>query len=181
MTEVRLTDEEVLAWLRRARRRVLSKMTMIYFMQGVDGGPIKIGQSTDPEKRLISVQNGNPVKLQLTRVVPGIEADERWLHDLFQDFRLNGEWFKPHPLIARIADAIPDKSLADEPICNHNERLAKHEHHDVCMVIAMTASKYEMTKEEFDLRYKYGFHEQERTITFRPEPDEDGWRNSSAA
>jgi hypothetical protein len=186
MTEVRLNDGEVLDWLESTRtlNRLGDRVkgaTRIYFIQGVDGGPIKIGRSDEPETRLAMLQTGNPVALRITRVITGYSRDEVLLHELFGDFRLQGEWFRPHPVLAAIADAIADESLASEPISigeEHQSWYARRPaYKDICRLSALERG---MDKSEFDLRYEHGLHERERTITFRPEPDGEGWRNTSA-
>lgn len=98
-----------------AGKLVLGK-TMIYFVQAEHGGPIKIGRADKPEERLRDLQIGNPYRLRLTRTVEGVRIDEWRLHRLFAPLRLQGEWFKPHPVLAAMADAKEDPSLADEPI-----------------------------------------------------------------
>lgn len=90
----------------------------VYFIQGVDGGPIKIGRTKDPEKRLRDLQVASPVKLVIRRTFfTERDSDEKDLHSAFSVLRLHGEWFAPHPALARVADAIPDPSIpADEPL-----------------------------------------------------------------
>lgn len=67
----------------------------IYFIQGEYGGAIKIGFSKNPEGRLKQLQTGYPDTLKMLCLVPGSNKDESDLHLEFQNFRLNGEWFKP--------------------------------------------------------------------------------------
>lgn len=83
--------------------------TWIYFIQGKNGGPIKIGQSTDPRARLKQLQTSNPETLVLRRVVNAPEEMEARLHALFRDDQIRGEWFKATPAIAAMANAIPDE------------------------------------------------------------------------
>lgn len=90
--------------------------TYVYFFQAEHGGPIKVGQSVDPSKRIGELQTGNPYKLVARRVVKGDPFDEFRLHDLFRAYRLEGEWFRAHPALAAMCDAIPDPDLADEPL-----------------------------------------------------------------
>lgn len=90
--------------------------TFIYFVQADEGGPIKIGRADDPATRLKELQTGNPSLLILRRCVIDSPDYEWVLHRLFSDFRIRGEWFQPHPVLAAMGDAIPDESLADQPI-----------------------------------------------------------------
>jgi DNA-binding XRE family transcriptional regulator len=77
----------------------------VYFIQGIDGGPIKIGSGNDPEKRLRQFQSASPVILRLLGVIWDAGAwHERDLHREFADLRSHGEWFQPAPrLLAYIA------------------------------------------------------------------------------
>lgn len=70
---------------------------MVYFVQGVDGGPIKIGYTTSMEAdgRLAGLQCGSPVQLRVLHTVRGNQRLERELHVRFAVDRLHGEWFRP--------------------------------------------------------------------------------------
>lgn len=69
---------------------------MIYFIQAADGtGPIKIGVSIRPEKRLEKVQTFSPVRLQIIKTFKGGNAQELAIHHRFAHLRLHGEWFSP--------------------------------------------------------------------------------------
>lgn len=89
----------------------------VYFIQAQSGGPIKIGKAKDVAKRVMILQCGNPDLLVVRRTIPfaDAEAAERRLHRAFTALRIQGEWFKAHPALAAVADAIPDPALADEP------------------------------------------------------------------
>jgi hypothetical protein len=67
---------------------------MIYFIQNVETGHIKIGYAASPEKRLNGLQTGSPHELKLLHSIPGTPADEATLHKKFQQHRLRGEWFE---------------------------------------------------------------------------------------
>lgn len=86
--------------------------TFIYFLQGVNGGPIKIGRADNPIQRRTEMQVGSPVILVLRRAVVGHPDDEKRIHEIFAKYRMHGEWFRPHPDVAAFADAIPDE---DDP------------------------------------------------------------------
>jgi hypothetical protein len=55
---------------------------IVYFIQAGENGPVKIGYTYEPEKRLIAM-----------RVVPGNRYGERRLHQHFAHLRIRGEWF----------------------------------------------------------------------------------------
>jgi hypothetical protein len=68
----------------------------VYFIQAGTDGPIKIGISDNPAKRLAQLQTAHPVGLALLGVVPDVDlALERELHRRFAAYRMNGEWFAP--------------------------------------------------------------------------------------
>jgi hypothetical protein len=77
----------------------------IYFVQGEDYGPVKIGFTShvDPETRLSALQCGSPVKLILRAAVQGTVAEEAELHRRFAAQRLHGEWFIPCAAMEQIA------------------------------------------------------------------------------
>jgi Meiotically up-regulated gene 113 len=71
----------------------LEKETFVYFIQAGDHGPVKIGFSNKPDRRLPQLQTGNHRDLQLRHVIPGDKDTERELHERFADARIRGEWF----------------------------------------------------------------------------------------
>jgi hypothetical protein len=68
---------------------------VIYFIQRGEDGPIKVGTSTDPVERLRSLQTSNAEPLTLLGFMPGGSLEERAIHALLEDGRLEGEWFSP--------------------------------------------------------------------------------------
>lgn len=72
----------------------------VYFIQGADGGPIKIGFTNWAiEDRLKALQTGSPVRLTVLAMIPGDKATEKKLHHKFRKLRVLGEWFKDHERI----------------------------------------------------------------------------------
>lgn len=68
----------------------------IYFIQAGCTGPIKIGRSHDPYRRLDGLQTANPEKLSLLAAFPvDDKINESSLHCTFDHLRIRGEWFKP--------------------------------------------------------------------------------------
>lgn len=70
---------------------------MIYYIQRGEDGPIKIGTSNDPERRLAELQTGSGEPLRLLAVIPGDRSLERQIHSALRDHQGIGEWFKPSP------------------------------------------------------------------------------------
>jgi len=79
----------------------------VYFIQGLDGGAIKIGVSFDPSERLSTLQTASPVKLRIIGLVAGGPRMERALHARLSAHRLHGEWFTDAPeVMAAIAEVL---------------------------------------------------------------------------
>lgn len=85
----------------------------VYFIQADQDGPIKIGFTSDkPEKRLSQLQTGNASALKLLGAINAPASRERQFHAELSEWRLQGEWFAPHPtVLAAIGEA-----LSAEPI-----------------------------------------------------------------
>lgn len=64
----------------------------VYFVEN-GRGFVKIGWSEHLAKRFYSLQTGSPERLRLVLAVPGGRQTERFLHGIFADYRVNGEWF----------------------------------------------------------------------------------------
>jgi hypothetical protein len=63
-----------------------------YFILCQECGYIKIGKTTNIEKRLDALQTGNPFKLKIVLIIKGDKEKE--LHKLFNQYRVDGgEWF----------------------------------------------------------------------------------------
>jgi len=83
---------------------------------------IKIGMAKNVDKRLKSLQTGNPFTLKVWHAYPVETEDARFLekdlHSKFRYSRTSGEWFKMHPHIVKyikshkknMRDAINPKS-----------------------------------------------------------------------
>lgn len=71
--------------------------TFIYVIAGDPAGPVKIGFSNDPHKRLRQLQTGYPGRLTLhyTEAFPEPRARlmERIIHKTIAPRRVKGEWF----------------------------------------------------------------------------------------
>lgn len=103
-------------YIRKDALRILNDPTeeettigeQVYFIQQGDNGPIKIGYSADPHKRLQSLSTASPYPLRLLKVIDGGWMLEQTLHRRFAEHQLEGEWFAPAPeLLAFIAgDAV---------------------------------------------------------------------------
>jgi len=82
--------------------------SQVYFVQrGHDpDGPIKIGSSKNPRKRIQQLQTSSAEPLVLLARCDGSGALEREYHKRFSSDRLNGEWFRPSTAITQEVDRL---------------------------------------------------------------------------
>ena len=69
----------------------------VYFIGRGRKGPIKIGFSKDPQKRMKSLQTGSAEPLSMLGLVKGGRAIEAIIHRRLARNRLHGEWFERCP------------------------------------------------------------------------------------
>ncbi len=75
-----------------------NELGSIYFIKSSNNHEIKTGfTSGDVTKRMSTLQTSHPYKLELLATIPGDTKFENELHRKFQQHRLRGEWFQPHP------------------------------------------------------------------------------------
>ncbi len=87
----------------------------VYFIkpEGMDG-PVKIGCSTAPERRVSELNTWVPFRLELVACAPGEMDMEKRVHYLFAATRLRGEWFNASLALAAFIEhvaahgALPD-------------------------------------------------------------------------
>lgn len=65
----------------------------VYFA-GSDEGPIKIGFTTRPKRRLRELANGQAEEVRMLAVVSGTISLERSLHHRWRHLHIRGEWFQ---------------------------------------------------------------------------------------
>jgi hypothetical protein len=79
-----------------------------YFIQHINGGPIKIGSSVDPYDRLHGLNiNSHDKGYVLIGMERGYKAQETNLHIRFRHLRLHGEWFEPNYEILHYIEWLP--------------------------------------------------------------------------
>ncbi len=105
-TGIRQEFQEFQSFTRYEERR------LIYFIQDQATLAIKIGCSSDPQKRLEGLQTSSPSPLKLLATTVGDFKEEKELHERFEDHRLTGEWFKPHDNLLEEIQAINDVANA---------------------------------------------------------------------
>jgi Meiotically up-regulated gene 113 len=80
--------------------------SVVYFIQSVIGGPVKIGHSVWPTKRLAALQCASPHRLRIVATMPGARGDERHFQHRFDVERMSGEWFEPSQRICEFIASI---------------------------------------------------------------------------
>lgn len=84
-------------------------------------GPIKIGFSDQPERRLNELMMWSPFPLELVAMVPGDRTLEGMLHRAFSDAKSHWEWFHPVP---DLLEAIERMAAGRQP--NKSFDLSRH-------------------------------------------------------
>jgi hypothetical protein len=67
----------------------------IYVVQRGIGGPIKVGFSRTPTRRISELQRQSPEPLVLREIYLGDRRCEASIHQELAPYRMNGEWFQP--------------------------------------------------------------------------------------
>lgn len=76
------------------------KIGTVYFIGAENGGPIKIGFTTNVQTRLGRLQVGSPARLEILALAHDRpRSAECGYHFRFRAFRLHGEWFERVPEI----------------------------------------------------------------------------------
>lgn len=119
---------------------------MIYFIQCGENGPIKIGMSDDPYKRLEQLQTAHHEKLTLLWTT--INYSEQELHDVFNADRIRGEWFKPDNIITHIEE---DEKYT-EIKCFHHEEFSVSESGSGHILIGAGFFDIDISKDGRELR-----------------------------
>lgn len=72
---------------------------MIYVIAPEESSVVKIGHTTvEPSRRVAGLQTGNPERLVLRWSGEGDDKLEKHLHVVFNEYRVQGEWFDLAPL-----------------------------------------------------------------------------------
>ncbi len=92
--------------------------TFVYFIGPIIGGPVKIGFSRNPGRRMLRLSEGAPFPLQLLCAAPGTIYDEKRVHAEFAASRAHGEWFHRTPELidliscVKLTGALPSHILS---------------------------------------------------------------------
>ncbi len=87
---------------------ITSDEGFVYFVRSEKTHAIKIGFTAGKvEDRLSALQTAHPYKLQVLAASRGNRKYEKDLHERFRQFRLEGEWFEPHPDLMAFISVLP--------------------------------------------------------------------------
>jgi hypothetical protein len=91
-------------------RKLKQQYCSVYFIKNLSSGHIKIGWSSDPERRIKELQPGAEGKLVLMATQPGGVETEASIHKHFKDLLFYGEWYiQDSSLLSYISDVSLDK------------------------------------------------------------------------
>jgi hypothetical protein len=79
---------------------------LIYFIRNTVSKNVKIGRSDRPESRIRTFQTANHDPLEIVGSIPGGAAEEAALHRRFEDYRIQGEWFRGDSELYHAIDRI---------------------------------------------------------------------------
>lgn len=103
-------------WRRHSKMpsRVYEGKGRVYFLSAA--GLVKIGFTTNFEKRFAALQGGSPLPLSILGVVPGTPAREKEFHWLFADLRRHGEWFNLTDKLSRFIERECEKQQIENDV-----------------------------------------------------------------
>lgn len=82
-------------------RKSCTTDSFLYFIEAKGTGFVKIGRSSNPERRLSQLATGSPNELILLGTISGGHDLEQSLHQDFSHLRGRGEWFNLTPALHR--------------------------------------------------------------------------------
>ena len=97
-------------------------MKQVYFIKPIGmAGPVKIGGSCHPDKRVGSLADWSPFPLEVIATIEGDYVTERRFHALFEAFHYHREWFHGHAdifaAVAQINAGAFDAATLPAPLC----------------------------------------------------------------
>jgi len=87
----------------------LSNSGYVYFIQSINGGPIKIGSAYNVHRRLKQLQTGNPDLLILLHATTGGKRFEYFLHKRFGKYNKRDEWFFENDEIVKLISELKNE------------------------------------------------------------------------
>ena len=113
--------EDVANWIGYTLpERDFTRYTNVYFIHCEQAGRIKIGSSTNVNRRLSGLQTACPLPLELLLAINYVPTIyEYLLHERFKEDREHGEWFVFSDKIKTFVEEASGKV----PACNYGDRL----------------------------------------------------------
>lgn len=87
---------------------------MIYAIEAVGLGLVKIGRAINPSSRLKELQTGCPVPIKLIATVPWHDSSEGLIHRRFAEWRHCGEWFRASKEVADFIQIMACPNSTDQ-------------------------------------------------------------------
>lgn len=95
----------------------MSSDPFVYFIRPVGmEGPVKIGYSAKPQKRLMELSVWSPFPLEIAAIVPGNSFLEHALHQKFSAQHSHREWFSPSEELTNLIAALSSGMSIQEAI-----------------------------------------------------------------
>ena len=92
---------------------------LVYFIRCGKNGPIKIGFTRNIDRRLAQISVYAPEPPECIGFFNGKEEDEAQLHKNFSALRMNGEWFRPDPVLLEFVEQF---SSYEKPTCKRGRK-----------------------------------------------------------
>ncbi len=89
---------------------------MVYLMVSETAQVCKIGWSVNPHKRLNEIRTGRSDGVELAGILKVHRKHEKYLHEKFSEFWLQGEWFRLDPAIVKYFAENEHKHPLGEPL-----------------------------------------------------------------
>lgn len=157
---------------------------LVYFLQSVRGGPIKIGHTTRLQERMMQFQVGSFEQLVLLACTPGGVILERQLHSRFAKSRIRGEWFENTEELLGLIASIQSQTHKPSPVKKRpyefsvswgrhrlSNRLARSETRHAAMTSIVSAFKTADSLPQAALKLRVGVREILRLLVQYPDLD----------
>ncbi|MCA1298015.1 GIY-YIG nuclease family protein [Stappia indica] len=89
------------------------------YIAASSAGPVKIGFSANVEQRLKTLASVTKTRMTVLARTPATRRTEFYLHQVFVETRLHGEWFSPSQRLLDTAKAISEKGMDALPEMAH--------------------------------------------------------------
>jgi hypothetical protein len=107
------------------------KVSGVYFIQTVIGGPVKIGGTCDLLSRIKTLQSSCPFELKFVGIIKHCNAinvfgDEGSIHENLNAYRLHGEYFDDAPYLYKIINDCGDIELCNKLNIEYHDYFINH-------------------------------------------------------